>query len=147
MENMSSVNVNCLPNFNINEIFYKNSHQDLWSVGYQDEKSILVTSLNPRSFNLITSVGHQEELENGKIRLDIKALEFLWQNQELIPYEWKKLSEEEVVYIFFDGTILLDPDGIPMVACISWNGNGWELWFDWIGAKRGVESFSAVHQS
>ncbi len=146
MTTVTVINIDRSVNFDIQNVFYKNEPVGFWSIGYQDEHSSLLTAMSPLSLGLVSNAGHQENLDDGKVRLDIKALEALWLDQELIPNDWKKLSEKEEFYIFFDGTILIDPDGIPMVACISWNGSYWDLWFDWVGAKRGPESFSAVYQ-
>lgn len=44
------------------------------------------------------------------IRLDAKIFQTLWEDQSLIPENWKKETNGCVTYIFFDGTILRSPN-------------------------------------
>jgi hypothetical protein len=62
---------------------------------------------------------------SGYIRLDIKVLQTLWENQHLIPEEWKQRVIGLTTHIAFDGTIFRSPSGGRYVLCLYWKDSAW----------------------
>ena len=54
--------------------------------------------------------------------------EYLLEHQELIPNEWRGKY-----YLVFPGTVWRDSDGRRGVPCLGWDGDGWYLYFSWLG--------------
>ena len=104
-----------------------------WSIAELHERAFELTEvdLNKVRFETMlrpgeTSVKGEEKLrrlkEAGHIPLDATVFLALWQNQVLIPEDWKTKG-----YIFFDGTVLCNPDGYRYVLIMGWNDGKW-LW-------------------
>jgi hypothetical protein len=79
------------------------------------------------------------------ICLDIKILQTLLENQQFIPSQWKKETNDEVTLITFDGTILRSPEGLSHVLVLWWSDSTWssglrEVKRSWYGRN----SLSAV---
>lgn len=102
-----------------------------WSIAEQDERSLALPEIDLSQVCFETmlhegesSIGGEEKLKrlktSGHIRLDAKVLQTLWENQRLIPESWKKPTNSNTTFIFFDGTVLRDPDGDRCVLCLSW---------------------------
>lgn len=67
-----------------------------------------------------------KRLKAGKhIRLDAKIFQTLWENQHLIPQQWKEKTNGNTTYIFFDGTVLRGPSGYRYVLCMYWLVGRW----------------------
>lgn len=109
-----------------------------WSIAEQDERSLAMTEvdLNKVTFETTlrageTSIQGEEKLKrliaSGKIRLDARVFQHLWENQELIPESWKTKSG-----IFFDGTILRSPDGNRFVLYLYWGDGRWVWHCYWL---------------
>lgn len=107
-----------------------------WSVIEQDERSLVLPTVDPNKIQLVTlltsgeaSVFGEEKLKrlvaSGSIRLDAKVLQTFWENQHLIPLSWKKKTNGEVTLIFFDGTILQGSDGRRYDLYLCWLDRGW----------------------
>lgn len=104
-----------------------------WSIAEEDDRSLALTEVDVRQIvpttPLRSSIEREKRLrfikEAMHIRLDARFLQALWENKELIPYEWRKNVGGNTQYIFFDGTILLDPDGDRNVLGLCWSGNEW----------------------
>lgn len=110
-----------------------------WSIAEQDEQALALTEvdLNKVTFETMLrgselSIKGEEKLKrliaSGKIRLDAKVFETLWENQHLIPESWK--SKE---YIFFDGTVLRDPNGSRFVLFLYWRDGAWYWGYNGLG--------------
>lgn len=111
-----------------------------WSIAEQDERSLVLSEVNLRNIRLETmlkdgegSVQGEEKLrrlkKSGHIRLDAKVFYALWENKSLIPESWKGKT------IYFDGTILQNPDGNRYVLYLFWSGDEWRWYCLWL--KRG----------
>lgn len=121
----------------------------------QDERALDLTEVDISKIRLETmlksgevSVGGEERLERlkkaGHIRLDVKIFQILWENQSLIPEEWKEKTNGNTTFIFFDGTILRGPVGDRGVLCLCWSGGEWDWDGDWLGDGFGADDPSAV---
>ena len=96
-----------------------------------------------------TSVKGETKLERlkvaGHVRLDAKIFQTLWEeNQRLIPEGWKEKIDGKIRYIFFDGTILLSPDGSRYVLCLYWDGGRWYWRYIWLDGGWDADRPSAV---
>lgn len=58
--------------------------------------------------------------------LGITALKFYWDNQHLIPEEWKELTDGHVTLIFFDGTVLHSMHGSQATWYLHWRNGRWK---------------------
>ncbi|MFH0814950.1 MAG: hypothetical protein V1902_02655 [Candidatus Falkowbacteria bacterium] len=101
-----------------------------WKIGEQDERALALTEIDLAAVQLKHMlkdrepyVGGEEKLTRlkvaGYVRLDAGVFETLWNNQHLIPERWKG----KIVY--FDGTVLVSPDGGRYVLCIDGGGGQW----------------------
>jgi hypothetical protein len=119
-----------------------------WTIKEQDERSLALTELDLIKIKLETtledietSVRGEEKLLRLKamnaIRLDARIAQILYEDPFRIPEEWKKY------FIYFDGTILRNPDGDRYVLCLYWNGH-WEWNDDWLEEDCEADSPSAV---
>ncbi|MEK7653001.1 MAG: hypothetical protein AAB358_00745 [Patescibacteria group bacterium] len=87
-------------------------------------KVVLYRSL--KQVNGKTVVGHELKKElDGKPVLSVSILDFLSENQEYIPEEWKKDENGNTIFIFFWGTIYRHAGGRLYVRDLYWNGNRW----------------------
>jgi hypothetical protein len=68
----------------------------------------------------------------------------LWQNQHLIPHQWKEQTNGNTTFIFFDGTVLRHPGGDRCVLCLFWNGGEWGWDAYWLWSERDASRPSAV---
>jgi len=62
----------------------------------------------------------------------------------LIPEAWKQKIDGNTTFIFFDGTILRNPDGRRCVLGLYWDGGRWDWRYYWLGRGWDVGSPSAV---
>jgi hypothetical protein len=127
----------------------------LWSIVEQDEKSIALTEINipdialqstlKEGENLIDAEENLRRLKNaGDIRFDANVLKTLWENQNLIPLEWRDKTNNFVVFIFFDGTIFESPEGERCSLCLFWSNNMWNCKALELKYKRSPSFLSAV---
>lgn len=114
-----------------------------WSIDEEDEKSLKLTEIDLRKVILKTTLKDNENyvkgeenlkrLKNGKeILLNARVFQALWENQQLIPEEWKEKINEKRTYVFFDGTILQNSDGCRFVLCLYWNVRKWKWRYGWL---------------
>lgn len=117
-----------------------------WSIVEEDERSLAFTEVDLSKINFETtlaegetSVVGEEKLkrlkEAGHIRLDAKVFQTLWDNRHLIPESWKQKTNGNTTYIFFDGTILRDPDGRRYVLYLYWQSGEWSWSCSWLGGR------------
>ncbi len=126
-----------------------------WKIAEEDERSLALAEVN------LDDVQFEDMLESGEtfikgetklerlkvaghIRLDAKIFQTLWENQQLIPESWKEKINGNTRYIFFDGTILLSPDGGRYVLYLYWLAGWWYWDCRWLGRDWDVGSPSAV---
>lgn len=121
-----------------------------WKIAEQDERSLALTELDMSKVRLETtlkegesSVKGEEKLNRlkaaGHVRLDAAIFQALWENQGLIPEEWK-----EVGAVYFDGTIILSPFGDRCVLYLSWRGGRWRWYYYWLVSAWHARFPSAV---
>lgn len=119
----------------------------LWSIDEQDERSTSLTEISLSDISLKTvlndgekSIKGEDKLSRlkgmGYICLDAGVLKTLWENQHLIPLEWREIKDNFVTFVFFDGTIFKNPKGDRSVLCLYWGKNKWncnplELSYRW----------------
>jgi hypothetical protein len=126
-----------------------------WSIVEEDERSLKLSEVDLTKVNFETmlkdhesSVVGEEKLKRlkdaGHIRLDAKVFETLWENQHLIPASWKEPTNGNTTYVFFDGTILRDSDGLRCVLCLCWHGGRWYWSCYWLDNEWSALDPSAV---
>ncbi|TSD02914.1 MAG: hypothetical protein Athens071416_433 [Parcubacteria group bacterium Athens0714_16] len=126
-----------------------------WSIEEQDEKSLALTEIDLTKVVFETTLEKNEKTINGVdklkclkeknvIRLDAKIFQTLWENQNFIPEEWKKKTNGNTTFIFFDGTILRFSYGNRCVLYLYWYGGKWHWDFYWLDNDFDVSYPSAV---
>ncbi|MBU3969017.1 hypothetical protein KJ991_02270 [Patescibacteria group bacterium] len=114
-----------------------------WSIEEQDEKSLALTEINITKVMFETTLEKGEKAVNGEeklkrlkekncIRLDAKIFQTLWENQNLIPKEWKEKTNGNTTFIFFDGTILRGSSGFRYVLHLYWGDGKWSWDYCWL---------------
>ena len=109
-----------------------------WKIAEQDERSLALTELDMSKVKLETVLKNGEKCVSGEeklkrlkaadhVRLDAAIFQALWENQGLIPEEWKKVGA-----VYFDGTVLLNPDGDRYVLYLYWHDGRWDWHYRWI---------------
>lgn len=123
-----------------------------WSMVEQDEQSLALTHVDLTKVSFETSLGQGENYIVGEerltrlksaryIRLDAKVCQVLYENNDLIPESWKKPTNGEITYIFFDGTILADSEGDRNALYLFWIDDKW-----WYGCGL-LEDIGFSHNS
>lgn len=129
-----------------------------WSVFDKetDTRSIAITKLDLTKVRLMevtnsgTCISGEEWLKHlkalGLVRLDANIFLTLWYNQHLIPEFWKEKNVDgNSRCIFFDGTILRDPDGGRQVLYLYWGDGAWGWNIKWlINDRRDYESSAVI---
>lgn len=119
------------------------------SIAEQDERSLALTEvdLNQVTFETMLRFGEvsiegEEKFrrlkEVGHIRLDARVLQTLYENQALIPEDWKSKD-----FIFFNGTIIRDSGGGQYVLCLFPLNSGWRWGYRWLDRKWQAKDLSA----
>lgn len=127
-----------------------------WSIiaAETDTRSVALTELDINQIQHVTMlkgepyITGEENLKRLKasenIRLDADVFYTLWTNQSLIPESWKEKIDGNTRVIFFDGTVLQDPDGSRYVLYFCWNGDAWRWYVLWLDGSRLRDCVSAV---
>ena len=126
-----------------------------WTIEEQDERSLALSELDLTKIQFKTMlkddepyVKGEEKLrrlkETGYIRLDAKIFQTLWENQALIPEDWKEKINNNTRYVFFDGTILRSPRGARFVLCLYWRVGRWRWYYRWLGDDWSIGRPSAL---
>jgi len=121
----------------------------------QDSRALAITNLDLTKIRFETGLKSGENRikgetklarlkEAGHTRLDAKVFLTLWENQHLIPLQWKEQTNGETTYVFFDGTVLRDPRGDRFVLCLCWSDGGWRWGCLWLGRGWSANGPSAV---
>lgn len=76
-------------------------------------------------------VNGEEMVRRARVELDANCgqedAEWLKKNQDKIPAELRKFI------LVFTATVWRSPDGCRCVPCLDWRGDGWYLFFRWLG--------------
>ncbi|NTW75912.1 MAG: hypothetical protein HGB34_03350 [Candidatus Moranbacteria bacterium] len=126
-----------------------------WSIKEQDERSlkraefdltgIRLESMLEKGENRIDGEQRLGRLKVGKyVRLDAAVFLTLWKNQHLIPEQWKEKVNGNTRFIFFDGTVLRNPNGFRYVLYLYWDDGKWRWNYNWLGDGWGADDLSAV---
>jgi hypothetical protein len=118
-----------------------------WSIVEEDERSLALTQLDPTKIRLEhmlkkgeISIKGGERLrrlkEAGYIRLDAKIFQTLWENRAFIPESWKHKD------VYFDGTVLRNPENGLLYALRFCGGGGWGSY--WLEYDRDARNPSVV---
>lgn len=122
-----------------------------WSIVEEDERSLLLTEIDLTKIVFKTmlkdaesSVIGEEKLKrlivSGSICLDAKVFQTLWENQYLIPENWKKTNH----FIHFEGTVLRGYCGNRCVLYLFWHDGEWHWSFSWLFGKWNSNYLSTV---
>ena len=123
-----------------------------WSIEGQDERALELGVLDFNQIELTSTLGDGERLVNGeerlerlkrdgRIRLDAKAFQTIWENRDeiAIPEGWK-----EPFFVSFDGTILRSPGGCRYVLYLHWIDGRWYWRAYWLGLDFLADCRAAV---
>lgn len=105
-----------------------------WKIEEEDGRSLALTDVDFFRVHLVScgelgreSLTGDERLarlrarKSEHIRLDAKIFQVLWENQWLIPRDFK------FSYIFFDGTVLRSPGGLRYALFLWWDNCRFEF--------------------
>ncbi len=104
----------------------------------EDRRSISLTEIDPMRIRLKTTFKEGETHVFGEenlkrlgelhyICLDAKILQTFFENQELIPESWKEKTNGIGTFIFFFGTVFINPRGERFVLSLFWHGGMWRV--------------------
>ncbi|MFA4880707.1 MAG: hypothetical protein WC650_03740 [Candidatus Doudnabacteria bacterium] len=85
----------------------------------------------------------REELADMPV-LNANVLDYLLTHPHLIPEEWKKDDNGNILYIFFWGTIYRYSDGDLCVRCLYFFGGEWSWRYRWLGRGWGDDHPAAL---
>lgn len=83
----------------------------------------------------------------GDNPLGTRSFQTFWKTQGLIPEEWKKLTNGNTTYVFFDKVVLRGPGGNRYTLYLCWDDDEWDWDCRWLDRKRSVNNPSAVRAS
>ena len=126
-----------------------------WTIEEQDERSLALDQVNLAKVRLEHMLKKGEIWIKGEkklrrlksanyIRLDAKIFQTLWQNQHLIPEQWKEKTNGNTTFVYFNGTILRNPYGDRYVLDLYWDDGRWDWDYSWLEFDWYVDSPSAV---
>lgn len=104
-----------------------------------DVRSAHLREIDLAKVELVPAVAEREFLPQGfeclgrltrndSIRLDAHIFLTFWKNPHLIPNYWKEKFGNELRYILFPGTVLMDESGEEAIISLVWDGlhNRWD---------------------
>ena len=126
----------------------------------QDPRSLAITEIDLSQVNLehmltdeeiksdrpyINGEEKHKRLKRAKqVRLDAAIWLQFWNNKHLIPEAWKKKTNGNTTFVFFDGTILRSPYGNRFILCLSFFDGEWYWYYYWLDNDFGASSPSPV---
>lgn len=122
-----------------------------WGIDEEDERALALSEVDLAAVRLEsvlkigeTSIKGEARLERLKqasvIRLDAMVFHALWENQRLIPKQWKTAAAS----IVFDGTVLYHLQTNRYVLCLYSRGGRWHWNYCWLGDSYSRHDASAV---
>ena len=129
-----------------------------WTIDEQDERSLALTEVDLAQVKFETCLKLGETSITGKaklkrlkktghIRLDARFFMALWKNQSLIPEIWKEKTNGNATYIYFEGTVLHNSEGLRRVLGLCWVRGQWCWFCGWHENDWNVTRPSAVLES
>ena len=85
--------------------------------------------------------------EKGVPTMNASIWEYLKENQDEIPDEWKVDNRGSAKYIFFWGTIDRSPEGDLFIRYLSWTGGNWSFGNYLIGGNWHEDFPAAVYEN
>lgn len=127
----------------------------LWRVVQESERSCVLTDVP------VSTLGLEDTLTSGEVWIpgnermarlqarghipaDAKIFQALWENQHLIPEDWKTERDGDAIYVYFDGTSLQREGGKPSVLVLCWYADAWHWHHERLDVPRNVNRPSAV---
>lgn len=90
-------------------------------------------------------VKKEEVIKNKKnIFLGADSFWYLWKNKEKIPEKFKSKDEKNLIYVYFDGTILGSSNDSKFTLYLYYKKDKWEYGFSKLEKNRNSNEFSAV---
>ncbi len=121
----------------------------------QDSRAFALTEVDLTKIRFETGLEGKETSVKGEtklarlkkanhVRLDAKIFQTLWENQHLIPLQWKEKTNGNTTCIFFDGTVLRSPNGNRCVLYLYWHDGQWHWDAFWLERGWDANNPSAV---
>ncbi len=106
----------------------------------------LVLSLSQMSDEIIRGDKLREELMSNSIPiLNANVLDYLHQNQKLIPEDWRYHPSGHVRRISFWGTVYRHLSSKHLfIRTLCWNGNTWDWGYCWLHFNCSNRHFAAI---
>lgn len=77
--------------------------------------------------------GHElKKKQNNKKVLNACVLDYLLENPNLIPEDWKKDANGNIRFVYFWGTIFRSSRGVLYVRCLYFRGGKWQAFCSWL---------------
>jgi hypothetical protein len=122
-----------------------------WSAAEDDDRAERLPEIDVSAIALVTCLKKDQEQTTGEhclkllketphVRLGGRAFLGFWENQSLIPNDWKK----PFTFVFFDGLILGHRNGNRYSLYLSWHDEHWHWYSGWLGNTRSARNPSAV---
>src|SRR4051794_40845404 len=103
-----------------------------WSTAEEDQRANELSEIDVSAISLVTCLKTRDHIPTGEeclgrlkempnVCLGGRAFLGLWENQRLIPEDWK----EQFVFVFFDGLVLLHRNGNRYSLHLSWDAGRW----------------------
>ena len=110
----------------------------------QDQRALALTEINLNAVTFDNCLEEGENVVKGEvkltrlkakpvIRLDAAVFQTLWENKVLIPESWKEKVNGNTRFIYFDGTILRNPNGDRFVLYLYFEDGEWDWHYCWLG--------------
>jgi len=126
-----------------------------WTIEEQDKRALALNQIDLTEVMFETTLEKKEKSIIGeerlkrlksmnRIRLDAGVFKTLWDNQHLIPLKWREQPNGNTTFIFFDGTVLLNPNGNRFVLWLYWDDGRWSWDYCWLANDWDANSSSAV---
>jgi hypothetical protein len=122
-----------------------------WSTVEENDRAERLPEIDVTAITLVNCLKKEGELPTGErcvqllkdtpyLRLGGRAFLGLWEDQSLIPGNWK----EPFTFVFFDGLILTHRNANRYSLYLSWHDARWHWYSAWLGNTRSASRPSAV---
>ncbi len=91
-----------------------------------DPKDIVFKNMHRPGETVLKGEEHlRRHREAGNLCLTADHFLRFWNMRDRLPEEWKQTDEGETRFIYFDATVLRDPDGDRYALFLCWNDGAW----------------------